>query len=74
MAYDKYTWNTGETITKEKLNHIEDGIGDNDTAITQLGTSITNLATTVNELGNKSKYEIVDDGDGLEIIVGGDSP
>lgn len=26
MAYDKYTWQTGETITAEKLNHIEDGI------------------------------------------------
>lgn len=28
MAYDKYTWQTGETITAEKLNHIEDGIAD----------------------------------------------
>lgn len=26
MSYDKYTWTTGETITAEKLNHIEDGI------------------------------------------------
>lgn len=28
MTYNKYTWVTGEVITKEKLNHIEDGIGD----------------------------------------------
>lgn len=28
MAYDKYTWQTGEVITAEKLNHIEDGIAD----------------------------------------------
>lgn len=28
MAYEKYTWQTGETITAEKLNHIEDGISD----------------------------------------------
>lgn len=25
-AYEKQTWVDGETITKEKLNHIEDGI------------------------------------------------
>lgn len=28
MAYDKYTWQTGEVITQEKLNHMEDGIED----------------------------------------------
>lgn len=26
MAYEKQTWNDGDIITKEKLNHIEDGI------------------------------------------------
>lgn len=26
MAYDKQTWVNGETITQEKLNHMEDGI------------------------------------------------
>lgn len=26
MAYEKQTWECGETITAEKLNHIEDGI------------------------------------------------
>lgn len=26
MAYTKQTWQTGETITAEKLNHMEDGI------------------------------------------------
>lgn len=26
MAYEKQTWNTGDVITEEKLNHIEDGI------------------------------------------------
>lgn len=28
MAYEKQTWVTGEVITKEKLNHMEDGIAD----------------------------------------------
>lgn len=26
MSYEKQTWNDGDIITKEKLNHIEDGI------------------------------------------------
>ena len=26
MAYEKYTWSDGETITADKLNHMEDGI------------------------------------------------
>ena len=26
MAYEKQTWVNGETITQEKLNHMEDGI------------------------------------------------
>lgn len=29
MAYEKQTWVTGEVITKEKLNHMEDGIANN---------------------------------------------
>ena len=28
MAYEKQTWTTGETITQEKLNHMEDGIAE----------------------------------------------
>ena len=28
MAYEKHTWETGETITAELLNHIEDGVGE----------------------------------------------
>ena len=27
--YEKQTWVTGEVITKEKLNHMEDGIANN---------------------------------------------
>lgn len=26
MAYTKQTWNTGDVITEEKLNHMEDGV------------------------------------------------
>ena len=27
MAYEKHTWETGEVITAEKLNNLEDGCG-----------------------------------------------
>lgn len=33
MSYEKQTWVTGETITAEKLNHMEDGIGSGDSDI-----------------------------------------
>ena len=28
MAYDKQTWETGEVISAERLNHMEDGIAE----------------------------------------------
>lgn len=28
MTYEKYQWQNGETVTAEKLNHMEDGIYD----------------------------------------------
>lgn len=34
MAYSKQTWATGDVITAAKLNHMEDGIGDNSFLIT----------------------------------------
>lgn len=38
MSYTKQTWQTGDTITAEKLNHIEDGVDD---ASRQLNDKIT---------------------------------
>lgn len=31
MAYEKQTWNNGDVISADKLNHIEDGIENNRT-------------------------------------------
>lgn len=28
MSYEKTTWQTGDTITSEKLNHLEDGVSE----------------------------------------------
>lgn len=30
MSYEKQTWNTGDLITAEKLNHLEDGVESGD--------------------------------------------
>ena len=43
MAYEKQTWRCGDTITNTGLNHIEDGIEANDTAIANLQTQINNI-------------------------------
>ena len=32
MAYEPNTWNTGDTITAEKLNHLEQGVAFADSA------------------------------------------
>lgn len=44
MAYTKNVWNVGDTITKEKLDNIENGISNNDTAISSLGNATTSKA------------------------------
>ena len=36
-TYEPNEWNTGDVITAEKLNHIEDGIGNTNEFIRQLG-------------------------------------
>ena len=38
--YTKKTWTTGETLTATGMNNIEDGIAANDTAITELNTTV----------------------------------
>ena len=36
MSYNKYTWTTGETITADKMNHIEDGIAEGESSSVDL--------------------------------------
>lgn len=56
MAYVKQTWTTGEVITEEKLNHMEDGIAGggvlivNATTTTSEGGTITTLDKTWQEI------------------------
>lgn len=45
MSYTKRTWVTGETITAEKLNNIEDGIDDLDRHLSDKAPVIINTAS-----------------------------
>lgn len=36
MAYEKQSWKTGDIITQQKMNHIEDGIVNNEPMIIHL--------------------------------------
>ena len=40
MAYAKKTWSTGEILTAVGMNNIENGIAANDSAITNLNTTV----------------------------------
>ncbi|MBO7735558.1 MAG: hypothetical protein J6S67_23535 [Methanobrevibacter sp.] len=46
MAYDKYTWEAGDTVTAGKLNHIENGIEE---ASQTKGANILNVWIGQNE-------------------------
>ena len=47
MAYEKNTWVNGDTITAEKLNHMEDGIAEGGGSSS--GPLIVNLSYTESE-------------------------
>lgn len=46
MAYTKQTWTDGDVITKDKLNHIEDGIANVETIKGDAGKSVKALTLT----------------------------
>lgn len=64
MAYEKQTWNTGDVITAEKLNHIETGIeneqvgpqGNPGTAGTN--ATITSASATVDNTSGTPAVEV----------------
>lgn len=52
MAYTKHTWQSGETITAEALNNIENGIAELDAA------KITKQAAIADAAGSDEKEKI----------------
>lgn len=49
MAYVKQTWQTGDTVTSAKLNHIEDGIAAADGAALVVGSTVVGNTVTLNK-------------------------
>lgn len=41
MSYEKTNWKTGDVITSEKLNHLEEGIADRDAKIATITVETT---------------------------------
>ena len=48
MAYNKHTWEYGETITASELNNMEDGIANADTKVGDLTTDVSDLKNALN--------------------------
>lgn len=51
MSYTKQTWQTGDTITAEKLNHIEDGIDDVNRQLNDLDSDKQDAPATAGTAG-----------------------
>ena len=72
MSYDKQNWVTGEVITAEKMNHIEEGIENVGATLIKLGSA--NVGGQ--QLGTSNAYVLqgtlaIDDGKTLREVLGG---
>lgn len=58
MAYNKYTWESQELITADKLNNIENGITDNITRIKDVSDKVDAITNTTysNNFGNGTRF------------------
>lgn len=72
MAYEKQTWVNGDTITQEKLNHMEDGIAEANGKSTS--TNILIVTFTFGGQGsfhcNKTYEEILNAINNGDIVIG----
>ena len=70
MAYIKNTWNTGDTITADLMNHIEDGVYNNSTNLDNKEdtankvTEITSESTDTQYPSAKAVYDAIEGGSG----------
>lgn len=67
MSYEKQTWTTGDTITAEKLNHIEEGIESADN-----GGSISEPIITFNQQPPQMNWSCDKTFSELQDLFGGD--
>lgn len=67
MAYEKQEWNCGDTITAEKMNHIEDGIANASQG--GGGGGKVYAHTTISEEGNCTIYTLDITGEDVKTIL-----
>lgn len=53
MSYEKYTWQTGEVITADKLNHMEEGILVGNMFLVEYNASDGEINASYNQLIDK---------------------
>lgn len=76
MTYQKQTWVTGETITEQKLNHMEDGIANAILIVNATrdeSTGVTTLDKTWQQIHDANYAVLVihdDDGTGFQTLAG----
>ena len=58
MTYNKTTWNTGDVITADKLNNIEDGIETNTNVVKTITSDIIQMQQDINDLKDKPTSSI----------------
>ncbi len=65
MSYEKQTWQTGEVITEQKLNHMEDGIAMGGILFVHLDDTEGALDKTWQQIHDdaRSKVVFIDHGD-----------
>lgn len=68
MAYEKQTWTTGEVITQEKLNHMEDGIANAGVGIMVVHFSGVPNSTSIT--ADKTRGEIIQAFDAGMVVIG----
>lgn len=59
MSYQPTEWTTGDVVTPQKLNKIEDGIQAVEASVGEVAASVEEVAVSVQELENTNKDILV---------------
>ena len=72
MSYEKQTWQTGDTITSEKLNHLEDGVSEAFIAPPIQETDVGKVLGVTQDAEENPVYGLVPASCGVLVVTAGD--